>query len=192
MGSIVSLVTGARSGAWSYLAAACIAALLAGSATGYVVHRMDGAAIAAMKLADQQARTAAIRDAAQVQQSQDSVNLSAAVAEATAQQKIVTETVTVTKEITTHVPLATPCIPFGLVRVLDDAASGSDTADTPAPPGQSDDACAPLSWRAFAGELSDDYGIGRANAQQLNALEADVTALVAAANARSGDDADGK
>ena len=192
MTQLLLRLVGAFSGAWGSLAAACIAALLAGSATGYVVHRMDGATIAAIKLADQQARTAAIHDAANIQQSQDSVNLNAAVAEATAQQKIVTQTVTVTKEIAQHVPLATPCIPFGLVRVLDDAATGSDTADLPASPGQSDDACAPISWRAFASELTDDYGNGRANAQQLNALEADVTALAAAANATPGDDGDAK
>ena len=67
--------------------------------------------------------------------------------------------------------------------MLDDAATGSDTANAATAAGQSDDACAPLSWRAFAGDLSDDYATARANAEQLNALQADIAALVAAANA---------
>jgi hypothetical protein len=192
MGSLISLITGALSGVWGTLAAGAIAAILAGSTAGYVVHRMDEATIAAIKLADQKAQTQAIQDADAIRQTQDQANLDAALAEARAQQAIVTKTRTVTREIAIHVPQTQPCIPYGLVRVLDDAARGSNTANTATAAGQSDDACTGISWRAFAGDLSDDYGIGRANAEQLNALEADVTALVAAANAKPGADEDGK
>ena len=188
MSSILSLVTGLC----GYAAAACIAALLAGSATGYVVHRMDETTIAAIRLADQKAQTQAIQDADAIRQSQDQANLDAALAEAKAQQAIATTTRTVTREITIHVPQTQPCIPYGLVRVLDDAATGGDTANAATAAGQSDDACTGISWRALAGELTGDYGIGRANAEQLNALEADVTALVAAANAKPGNDGDEK
>lgn len=192
MGSLISLITGALGGVWGTLAAAGVAALLAGAGTFYVTHRMDEGTIAAIELADQQAQTKAVEDAAKLRQSQDKVNLDAALAEAKAQQIIVTHTQTVTREIPIHVPQTQPCIPYGLVRVLDDAATGSDTADAAAAAGQSDDACAGISWRAFAGDLADDYASGRANAQQLNALEADVTQLAAAANAKPADDGDGK
>jgi hypothetical protein len=183
MNNAVSLITGALFGAWGYLAAACLAALLAGSATGYVVHRLDEGAIAAIKLAGQAAQTRAIKDEAAIRQSQDQANLNAALAEANAQAAIAARAHIITKEITIHVPQAQSCIPYGLVRLLDDAATGSDTAGTPIAAGQSDDACAPISWRAFAADLASDYADGRANAEQLNALEADVAALVAAANA---------
>jgi hypothetical protein len=180
-------LAGAFSGVWGYAAAAAFAAIVAGTGVGWTVHRIDQAAYAVLQLADAKAKNDAMAALARTDQREAKANLDAAVAEAQAQQKIVTETVTVTKEIAQHVPIATPCIPFGLVRVLDDAATGSNTANAPTPAGQSDDACAPLSWRAFASELSDDYGAGRANAEQLNALEADVRALAAAANARPSD-----
>jgi uncharacterized protein GlcG (DUF336 family) len=186
MMQLLSRLAGAFSGAWVTFAAAGIAALLAGSTMGYAVHRMDEATIASIKLADQKAQTQAIKDAAAIRQSQDQANLDAALAEAKAQQAIATRTRTVTREITIHVPQTQPCIPYGLVRVLDDAATGSDTANAATAAGQSDDACTGISWRAFASDLSDDYATGRANAEQLNALQADVTALVAAASATPG------
>jgi hypothetical protein len=185
MTQLLSRLVGALSSLWGYAALSLLAATLASVTTGFVIHRMDNAAIAAVKLKDQRAQTEAIKQAARVQQSQDQVNLNAALAEAEAQQKIVTVTHTIVREIPAHVSEALPCIPYGLVRLLDDAATGGDTANVPAPAGQSDEACAPLSWRAFADELIDDYGIGRSNAEQLNALEADVQALVAAANTKS-------
>lgn len=189
---MVSIVPNLFSGIWSYLAAACVGALIAGSGAGYVVHRIDQGAIAALKLADQQAQTQALRQAGAIRRSEDQANLDAALAEAKAQAAIVTRTHTITREIPVHVPEARPCIPYGLVRLLDDAARGGDTAGAPAPAGQPDDSCAPLSWRAFAGELADDYASGRANAEQLNALEADVRALVAAANAPPARHEDGR
>jgi hypothetical protein len=179
---------GAFSGAWGYLAAASVAALIAGSGVGHVVHRMDEGTIAAIKLADQKTQSQAIAAAAAIRGSQDQANLDAALAEAKAQAAITARTQIVTREITIHVPEIQPCIPYGLVRLLDAAARGSDPADAPIAPGQSDDSCAPISWRAFAQDLASDYGIGRANAEQLNALEADIRALVAAANEKPGDD----
>jgi hypothetical protein len=185
-------LAGAFSGVWGYAAAAALSAIVAGTGMGWTVHRIDQAAYAALQLAGAKAKNDTLAALARTDQREAKANLDAAVAEAQAQQKIVTETVTVTKEIAQHVPIATPCIPFGLVRVLDDAATGSDTAGAPTPVGQPDDACAPLSWRAVASELSDDYAGGRANAEQLNALEADVRALAAAANETPARDGDGK
>lgn len=182
MGSIISLVTGALGGVWGYVAALVIGAVLSGSGVGYIVHRMDAATIASIKLADADAVIDATKQVAKLQQAQDSIALDAAVKEAQAQQKIVTQTVTVTKEITKHVTDTVPCVPYGAVRLLNDAATGSNTANAPTPPGQSDGACAPVPWRDFVSDIISDYGIGRQNAEQLNALETNVTNLVKAAN----------
>ena len=192
MTQLLLRLAGAFSGVWGYAAAAALSAIVAGSATGWTVHRIDQAAYVTLQLADAEAKDDAMAALARTDQREARANLDAAVSEAAAQQKIVTETVTVSKEIPIHVPQSVPCISYGLVRVLDDAATGSDTANAPAPAGQSDDACAPLSWRAFASELAGDYATGRANAEQLNALEADVTALAAAADAKPGSDGEEK
>lgn len=185
-----SILSGLFAGIRGYAAAGVIGAGAAGYLGYDITHKIDAAATLAIKLADAKAQSRAIKDEAAIQESQDRVNLGAALSEARAQQKIVTVTHTITREIPVHVPETRPCIPYGLVRLLDDAATGSDTADAPSPAGQSDDACASISWRDFAGDLTDDYAIGRSNAEQLNALEADVRGLVAAANAKppNGDD----
>ncbi|MGH6829067.1 MAG: hypothetical protein ACREFW_09180 [Rhizomicrobium sp.] len=177
MTNLLALASGALGGAWGYLAAAGMAAILAASGTGYVVHRMDEATIAQMKLADSEASLTASEAAAGVQKAADGIDLDAAMAEAKAQEKIVRQTVTVTREITVHVPDVRACIPYGLVRVLDAAATGADPASLGVAAGEPDDTCAPLSWRDLAASLADDYGIGRRNAEQLNALEANITSL---------------
>jgi NAD(P)H-hydrate repair Nnr-like enzyme with NAD(P)H-hydrate dehydratase domain len=55
------------------------------------------------------------------------------------------------------------------VRVLNHAASG-DSAALALAPGKLDDACAGVTWRAFAGDITDDYATARLNATQLNDL----------------------
>ena len=93
--------------------------------------------------------------------------------------KVVTVTKTITKEIPAHVPPDSACHTptYGLVRVLNAAATGASLGDQPAPAGQSDDACAPISWDQFAEALANDYGIGRQNNEQMNALQASVRAI---------------
>lgn len=189
MGSIISLVTGALGGIWGYVAAVAIAAIMAGSVTGYVVHRMDDATINSMKLADSQVQVKAVQLAEKMQATEDKEDLDAAVSEAAAQQKIITQTLTVTKEVQVHVPDTSHCNngpTFGLVRMLNAAAAVGPDPDTfPTTAGQSDDSCAPVSWRNFTQDLANDYGAGRQNAEQLNALEANVTSLVSDANGAS-------
>lgn len=103
------------------------------------------------------------------QAKRDKITLDSAVKEAQAQHIIETRTVTLTKEIPVHVKELTACVPLGLVRVLDAAAIPGTDPNANAP-GQPDDSCAGISWRAFAADLIDDYGIGQSNAEQLNAL----------------------
>jgi uncharacterized protein GlcG (DUF336 family) len=160
-------------GMWGYVAAAMVAAGL----TGFAVHRMDEATIASLKLADQQAQTAAISATLAAQQKIDAANLDAAVKEAEAQQKIVTQTQTITKTVTIHVHDKILCpggITFGIVRVLYAAERGLDPAAIFLPAGQSDDACAAYEPSAFASDLAADFGAARANVEQLNALQSTV------------------
>lgn len=171
-----SLLSGAANifgGVWGYLGTAAIGA--AGAA--YLTHAVMVGQIDSLKLANASATTAAVRSAAAQQHQIDGIALVDAVAEAQAQNHIVTQTQVVTKEIPVHVPTTVACVPLGLIRVLNDAALGRDPSVATDAPGQPDDACASVSWRSIAADLTDDYFAGNANAEQLNALESSVRAL---------------
>lgn len=120
--------------------------------------------------ADRAAVNAAVAQAVAKERAQAKADLDAAVEEAAAQEKIVTRTRTIIKEIPRYVQDSSHCITYGLVRVLDAAASGADPADLELPAGQSDDACAPVTNSALAASVAENYGIARQNAQQLDAL----------------------
>lgn len=180
MGWLTSLI-----GGWQGLAlAAGLSALLAGAGTGYIVHRIDASALSDLKASDAAAQTKAVQAASLALQKQDKAVLDAAVAEARSQQQIVTKTVTLIKEIPVHVTDTSECgtPTFGLIRLLQSAALGTDTTGIAPSPGQPDGACSGLSWRSFATDLADDYGNARANAEQLNALEDSVVAIHNAAH----------
>lgn len=115
----------------------------------------------------------AVADAVAKEKAQAEANTKAAVAEAEAQQKIVVRTQTTVKEVPTYVPTEVDqrtCVTYGLVRVLDAAASGRSPADLELPAGQSDDACAPVTASALAANVASNYGVALQNAQQLDAL----------------------
>lgn len=131
---------------------------------------------------------AAVNAKAVVQQkAQSDLALKSAVTEASAQERIVTQTRTVIKEVPTYVTPAQDargCVTYGLVRVLDAASQGVGPADLGLPAGQSDDACSPLKASDLAAGVAENFGIARQNAQQLDGLIADVRARVEAANAK--------
>ena len=118
----------------------------------------------------------AVQQAKDTQAAQDKVSLDAAVAEAQAQQKIVTVTQTIIKKVVQHVQDHSNCITYGLVRVLDAGIYGIDPDTLPLPAGKSDDACAPVAASTLAERVISNYAIARGNAEQLNALEAWVSA----------------
>lgn len=80
------------------------------------------------------------------------------------------------------VPVGTPCVPWGLVRLHDAAALGLDPDKVVAPAGQPDDECSGVSPADLASRIAANYGIARQNAEQLNALEADIRQRIDAAN----------
>lgn len=81
-----------------------------------------------------------------------------------------------------HDPAAPPrvvgCVSVGLVREHDAAALGVDPDTLPLPAGSSDDACSAVTNADLAGAIADNYAAARANAAQLDDLEANVKAKV--------------
>ena len=165
-----------------FTAAWCV--VLAGSAA-YITHRVDASKLEKVELQYAQAQTKAVTEAKALQAQEEGISLSAAVAEAQAQQKIVTVTQTITKEVVRHVTDHSDCITYGLVRVLDAGTNGVDPDTLALPAGKSDDACAPVTASSLATGVLNNYGLARANAEQLNALEAWVTATTQASHAGS-------
>ena len=178
--SITDLIPGFT---WVKFAVVALALVGAGSAGAYAGYRWEHSAVLSIELADAQARGKALVIAAENQKAQDTVDMSAALAEAAAQTKIVTQTVTITKEIPRYVTVhqdAIVCVPVGLARIMRASSAGADPAAIELAPGQSDDACSDLTATEVAGWFSDFAGASRANSEQLTALEAWIIANHAA------------
>lgn len=130
-------------------------------------------------------KDAAVKAAIKSVKAQADLAQASAVAEAAAQQKIVVHTKKVYEEVPIYVTPAQDargCVTYGLVRVLDAAVTGRDPADLKLPAGKSDDACAPVAASDLARSVAGNYGTARQNAEQLDALIADITARVNLAN----------
>lgn len=172
--AITGTLSSALGGIWGYVAAAVLSASLAAFGAYEVTAAFKDRTIGELKLADSQAMTNAVTAAKADLAARDKVTLDAAVSRATSQQKIVTQTVTITKEIPAHVTPAQDartCITYGLVRVFDAAAGGADPDTLSLPAGQSDDACAPVKASDLARSVAENYGSARDNADQLTALQ---------------------
>jgi len=159
-------------------------AIVAGAGV-YTGYRWERSAYEALVAADAKAQTKAVQVAAAKQLKIDAGNQAAAVKAAQAQQRIVTQTVTVTKEIPTYVhdTIACPGLSVGLARVLRAAASGDDPTSLQLAPGQSDDACSDVTPSEVAGWFAAYAQAARANTQQLTDLIAAVKANDAVASA---------
>lgn len=136
----------------------------------WVTYKVEQGTIQSMRAADAAALAQAAATARAEQTAIDAKRLDAAVSQANAQVRVVTQHEVVTKEIPVYVKDTASCITFGLVRVLHAAATGTDPAGDNYTAGQPDDACAPVSWRSLAGDVADDYATGRSNAAQLDGL----------------------
>lgn len=150
-----------------------------------VAHKIDKAQLLTLQLSYAKAQQTAVEKAMAEQSVEDKIALDAAVTEAQAQQKIVTQTVTLTKTVDHYVKDDSTCITWGLVRLLNAASQGGDPNTVPIPTGKSDDACAPVSARALAANVVGNYAAARANAEQLNALEATIRSMMETAGAKS-------
>lgn len=104
--------------------------------------------------------------------------------EVAAQAKIVVRYRTIVKEVPTYVTVqqdARGCVSWGLVRLLDAAALGVDPSTLDLPSDVTDDTCTTLKASDLAASVAGNYGVAAANAEQLDALEADIKARVAVA-----------
>lgn len=169
------------SGLWGYVASALAAAAL----SGYLVHTFDDDTYQKLKLADAQASIRASQVVASIQKKIDAANLASALQEEKAQQQIITQTQTVTKEIPVYVhdTISCPGPSVGLARLLYASAAGVDPATVSLAAGQSDDACSDVTASEVASWFSQFAGAARENAEQLNALEASIRSLSTAQGA---------
>jgi hypothetical protein len=163
------------------LIGAGLLALLLVVGTAVITHKVDSAALLQQQKDWQMAQTKAVEEAKALQAAQDKVSLDAAVAEAAAQQKIVTVTNTITREVPSHVQAtAHGCITVGFVRVLNGAILGNGTADLSYAAGQPDDACADTDPRTLALNIVANYAAAAGNAEQLGGLQDWVNKIIAA------------
>lgn len=87
-----------------------------------------------------------------------------------------------------HLP-PSGCITLGFLRALDAYGLGLDPADPSLSAGQSDDTCAPVSALGAAEQIGDRLTDARKNAEQLDALIADIKARIDIANGKGDNDA---
>ena len=135
-------------------------------------YKIENGKIAALQLAYAQAEIKA-------QQKYDAASLNAAKAENDAQTKLTSQGNLALPEVTTHVitkVITSACVPYGLIRVLDAAASGRTANSLLLPTGKSDATCSAIKWDALGRSVVANYYLARANATQLNGLIAGIRA----------------
>lgn len=159
-----------------YFIAGAVVALMAGA--GWTVHKVDSARYKALELSYSQASLKAAQQAVKLAAAEAKLTHEHSAAESKAQSTISADTSErireVPKYVTTYRDRA--CVPYGLIRVLNASVYGVLPEDLHLPAGKSDDACAPVSAADFAGWIIDNFGRAKANAEQLDALNAYLVA----------------
>jgi hypothetical protein len=155
-----------------------IATLVVFAGGAYTGYRWELDAYERVIAADAIAQTKAVEKARSKEHMIAANNQAAAVAAAQAQQRIVTQTVTITKEIPhyVHDTVSCPGLTVGLARILRAAADGTDPASLSLASGQSDDTCSDVTASEVAGWFTGYAQASRANTQQLTDLIAAVKA----------------
>ena len=149
-----------------------VAALCIAFGSYWITAEIYQGRIAALKLGYKQAETDAVNAAKEIQAKQFGVAMASAIKEAESQQKIVTVTQVITKEIPIHVSNNSKCpVTVGFLRVLDGAVHGVSPSDLPLAPGQSDDTCAAIDPRTLALNIVENYRFCVANSNQLTNLQ---------------------
>ncbi len=150
--------------------------LLAAAAGGFsLAHRLDAAAYANLKLSYAQAQATAVAAAQVEQQRLDSLATAAARAEAVNQSRIAADAQAALAEVQAHVKVVPGhCVSWGLIRLLDSASRGTAAAGLPLPTGATDASCSSVDAVALARSVVSNYFTARANAEQLNALIANL------------------
>lgn len=171
----LSLLGSALGGIQTYLIVGAVSIAVGLASGAYAGYRWELGDLDALKLADAQAVLKATQEASASRGRQDAVDLSAAVAEAQAQTKVIIQTQTLIRKVPIYVTLAQDsrgCVTVGFLRILRGAGTEADPSTLQLAPGQSDDDCSTLTLSALAGTISALYGVSLANSEQLNALNA--------------------
>lgn len=170
---------------WGWVIAFAATAAVAFGGGFKLAHDLDQGAYQALKASYAQAAASAAQGARQREEAQMALSQATGEAEAAQQAALTAKARVITREITHYVTTAQDahgCVTWGMLRLHDAAALGVP-ADTLVPPaGQSDDACSPVKPSDFMAAITGNYAVAWANAEQLNALEADITQRVAVAN----------
>jgi hypothetical protein len=157
---------------------AVIVGLVAGGA--YEEHRIDAAKLTSLELSYQTASATAAAQAAATQKQLDAATSAATTAAATQQAALNNQLQAEVLSVPTYVKTpATPCVPWGFIRVLDATVLGSDPASLPLPAGAANDACSTFSYATVAASIVVNYGHAKFNAAQLTALQAWVKQVAA-------------
>ena len=172
-----TLISGAMSSVGGLLVMLAVVTSLVG-AGAYEEHKLDESRLLKVEAGYKDAEAKAAAHAAQVQKSIDDEALAASQAETAAQQSLAAAQQERLANVPAHVQVKyLPCVPLGLIRVLDAAVLGVP-ADTLALPARSTDAtCASIDAVALAKGIAANYSAANANAEQLNALIAFVKTL---------------
>lgn len=162
-----------------------LGASLVFSGGAYVGYRWEEGTLEARVAADAQAVTVVVQKAVSRQTAESIADVKAAVADSQAQAQIITKTVTLTQKVPIYVTQTVdhPCLPVGLIRLLDAAVSEADPASLQLAPGQSDDTCADIDVDTLADQIIAWISVDQGNAQQLTDLQAWVKADHAAQEA---------
>jgi hypothetical protein len=168
---MLSLITGLLGSSGGMIAMLVVVAGLVGSGA-YVMHDVDNAKLEKVELSYKTAEEAAVAAAAAQQKAIDAAALAASSAEAQQQAQFATALQQELSDVQVHVSTKlVPCIPYGLVRVLDAAVLGVSASSLALPAGKSDATCSALTANDLAGSVISNYGSARANAEQLTALQ---------------------
>jgi hypothetical protein len=163
--------------AWGVLAATVL------GFAAYVKHEWEAGKAAQAQIVVLHKQEKAVAGAEKSVVAQAGSSEQAAQAALSAQARVIIEKVPIyVSNARSNVP-GVACVSVGLVRLHDAAALGVDPASLPAPVG-ADDACSTVTPAALASTIARNYAAARANAEQLDALEADVRAQADAAAGR--------
>lgn len=157
-----------------------IALMLAAAGGAGTMAKIKNGEIAKIELSIEKARAEAKAEGSRLQHETDQAAIAAATGQVIVQEKIVTRTVQIQKEIPIYVQDSSNCITWGLVRVLDAGANGVDPATLNLPAGQLNESCAPFGSQLLADRIVGNYGLSRQNAEQLTGLQAYALRLKAA------------
>jgi len=173
--SLLGMATSALGGIWGYVAAAGLAAIVAGYAAYSVTNAYEQNTIKEMKIADLQGVADAWKAGWERRDAQDAVTHAVDTDNANKQANINQNTGEIVRYVTKYIPAkadAACVLPNGFVRVLDAALTGVAPADLPGSAAEPDDAPSGLTLSQASTLLAQSLGdYAATRARILNAAD---------------------